>query len=122
MSKNIEEFVIKNVIKHMEYRDTEIIEMQNEIQTLKDLLEVRNVVKCGGCNHYGEYIGTCDICEIESCSDCECKDRCVKSYRSPYLSGTCLCNACANLHCAWCHRLKTDHEPNDCSPNVLKRW
>ncbi len=99
MIRNIQECVAERVIAHMQYRDKEIEEM-------REALESNDVIKCNFCHKWKSYDWTCEFCDQQSCTDC----RCVKKYQSWNLSGCHACDECEKIYCTDCRNLKTQCE------------
>lgn len=95
---NFQNYVIKQIIKYMEYRDEEVESLKREIQSLKEDLENANIVKCSWCGVNREYDRTCDFCDKMSCQSCDD----IQHYKSWNLSGCNACNDCVNLWCTLC--------------------
>ena len=88
-SKNIQEYIAEQVIKHMEYRD-------EEVRKLEELLEKYDVILCGFCGDYGDYEETCEVCELKSCK--RCSHFITRLYVNNISLKMFMCDECANKH------------------------
>ena len=61
--KNIQEYIVQEIIKHNKYRDYEIQEQEK-------LLKDSNIDKCGKCMKYKKEMNVCHMCLINCCIAC----------------------------------------------------
>lgn len=61
--KHIEEYVARQVIMHMKYRDNEIEALQKELEILREELEEFDVILCSWCHKYRKYDRSCEFCD-----------------------------------------------------------
>lgn len=92
MVKNIQEYVVENIIKHIE-----------ELKEIKNVLSEFGIIKCNRCNKYTDkYITDCDFCLEKCCNSC------IKNYTDWNISGIYVCEKCVFIWCVWCEKIKKE--------------
>lgn len=99
------EYVAQYIVKHNEYRDNEIVQLNKRIQQLEDRLNVAettlkelDTVKCTSCQAYVNNIDRCEMCETEKCQTCSD----IQHIESWNRSGMNMCFICRNMYCNFC--------------------
>jgi len=65
--KNIQEFVARQVIAHLAYRDTELSEKSEQLRQCEAILRIHGVFQCAKCKIYSDECQLCDSCEKNYC-------------------------------------------------------
>ena len=91
--KNIQEYIVREIIAHNKYRDL-------EIEQLNKILQDFDITKCDVCLEYTRDGGSCGQCDFKCCG--KCYDSKIKHVNTWNLSGTEMCEKCILTHCHFC--------------------
>ena len=102
--KNIQEYIVEGIIKHIKYRDA-------EVKKLYEILEDFGITKCDNCVEYTKDGRLCDMCDLHFCETCY--DLKIKHVNTWNLSGSNMCDKCITVFCHFCM--------DDVKPNTGRR-
>ena len=91
--KNIQEYIVEGIIKHIKYRD-------DEVKKLYEILEDFGITKCDNCSQYTKDGRLCDMCDLHFCETCY--DLKIKHVNTWNLSGSNMCDKCITVYCHFC--------------------
>ena len=103
---NIKDYVVKYIIEYSKNRDEELKDLRKELAMLQEIAsEHCDIVKCDNCFKYRNDWGTCDICDVSTCKDCNDdsnNDRGITHVKTWNLSGSWMCSKCVAGYCHFC--------------------
>ena len=109
--KNIQEYIVEGIIKHIKYRN-------DEVKKLYEILEDFGITKCDNCSQYTKDGRLCDMCDLHFCETCY--DLKIKHVNTWNLSGSNWCEKCITIYCHFC---MDDVKPNSILCETCKiRW